>query len=65
MTPAEVLKYAKEHGVKMVDFKFSDLPGSWQHFTIPLYELSEQVFETGLGFDGSSFAAGKVLKTPT
>jgi glutamine synthetase len=54
MTPKEVIAFAEERGAKMVDLKFTDLPGMWQHFTIPLYELSETVFEEGLGFDGSS-----------
>lgn len=54
MKPAEVISFAQENGVKMVDLKFIDLPGMWQHFTIPLSELNETVFEEGLGFDGSS-----------
>lgn len=62
MTPAEVIKFAKERNVKMVDFKFSDLPGTWQHFTIPLYELTDDVFENGLGFDGSSIRGWKSIE---
>ena len=62
MTPAEVIKYAKERGVRMVDFKFVDLPGTWQHFTIPTYELTEEVFENGLGFDGSSIRGWKSIE---
>ena len=54
MTPSEVVKLAKEEGVKIVDFKFTDLPGMWQHFSIPATELKEDMFEEGLGFDGSS-----------
>jgi len=38
----------------MVDFRFTDLPGSWQHFSIPIGELKESVFSEGIGFDGSS-----------
>jgi glutamine synthetase len=38
----------------MVDLKFMDFLGLWQHFTIPIAELVEGVFEEGLGFDGSS-----------
>ena len=53
-TPADVLAFARENGVKLVDVKFIDLPGSWQHFTIPLKQLDEDVFANGLGFDGSS-----------
>lgn len=62
MTPSEVIKFAKENGVRMVDFKFSDLPGTWQHFTIPLYELTDEVFENGLGFDGSSIRGWKNIE---
>ena len=62
MKPADVIKYAKENGVRMVDFKFTDLPGTWQHFTIPLYELTEAVFEDGLGFDGSSIRGWKSIE---
>ena len=54
MRAEEVLSFAKDRGVKMVDFKFTDLPGMWQHFTIPLSELSLESFEEGLAFDGSS-----------
>ena len=54
MTPKEVLGLAQAKDVKMVDFKFCDIHGSWQHFTIPVGELSEDTFEDGLGFDASS-----------
>jgi glutamine synthetase len=45
---------AQEHGARMVDFKFTDVPGTWQHFSIPTKALSESTFEEGIGFDGSS-----------
>ena len=54
MTPQEVLDLAKSSGVQMVDFKFTDLPGMMQHFSIPVGHLTEDLFEDGLGFDGSS-----------
>lgn len=54
MTPKEVLEFAKANGVKMVDLKFLDLPGIWQHFTVPISELDESSFEDGFGFDASS-----------
>jgi glutamine synthetase len=53
-TPAEVLKFAKDRGVEVVDLRFMDFPGLWQHFSIPVGRLEEDVFENGLGFDGSS-----------
>jgi glutamine synthetase len=54
MTPTEVLKFATEQGAVMVDLKFMDFPGLWQHFQVPLHELDEEAFEGGFGFDGSS-----------
>ncbi|MEK7678580.1 MAG: type I glutamate--ammonia ligase [Deltaproteobacteria bacterium] len=54
MTPKEALKFAKEKNARMVNLKFLDFIGIWQHFSIPVAELSEDVFEDGLGFDGSS-----------
>jgi glutamine synthetase len=53
-TPKDVLKLAKDNKVEAVDLKFLDLMGIWQHFTIPTSELSEDLFEEGSGFDGSS-----------
>ena len=54
MTPSEVVALAKENNVKIVDLKFMDLPGMWQHFSIMVDELSEDLFAEGIGFDGSS-----------
>jgi glutamine synthetase len=53
-TPQDVIAFAQAKGVKFVDFKFVDLPGSWQHFSSPIGELEEDSFTKGLGFDGSS-----------
>jgi glutamine synthetase len=50
----EVLDFATERGVEMVDLKFVDLPGTWQHMSLPLRALEAGDFEAGLGFDGSS-----------
>lgn len=54
MTPREVLAYIREREVKAVDLRFMDFPGLWKHFTIPAESLTEESFEDGLGFDGSS-----------
>ena len=54
MTPSEVVALAKEKNIKIVDLKFMDLPGMWQHFSLMVDELSEDLFEEGIGFDGSS-----------
>jgi glutamine synthetase len=50
-TPEQILAFCKERGIEIVDLKFIDLPGIWQHVSIPIYELD---FENGTGFDGSS-----------
>ena len=54
MTPEQVLAMAKENGAKVVDIRFMDFPGTWQHFTVPMCELEASSFEDGYGFDGSS-----------
>jgi len=54
MTPKEVVKFAKDKKAVCVDLKFMDFLGSWQHFTIPMSEFGEALFEEGSGFDGSS-----------
>ncbi len=54
MTPSEVVALAKAQNVKIVDLKFMDLPGMWQHFSLMVDELSEDLFTEGIGFDGSS-----------
>ncbi|MDL2269876.1 type I glutamate--ammonia ligase [Desulfosarcina sp. OttesenSCG-928-A07] len=54
MTPAQVLAMAKENNVKVVDIRFMDFPGTWQHFSKPASELTESCFEDGFGFDASS-----------
>src|SRR5512142_2989229 len=50
----KVIKMAKDSGCVFVDLKFIDLPGTWQHYTLPISELNESLFEEGNGFDGSS-----------
>jgi len=54
MSPQEVVQFAKENNVKMVDYKFLDFVGIWQHFSTPVSEFDEDTFEEGIGFDGSS-----------
>ncbi|HXF56317.1 MAG TPA: type I glutamate--ammonia ligase [Actinomycetota bacterium] len=53
-TPTDVLDLARAHDVQIVDLRFCDLPGLMQHFSIPVSELTEEGFEAGYGFDGSS-----------
>jgi glutamine synthetase len=58
-SPAQVVELASK--VKMVDFRFTDLPGIWQHFSVPSRELTEELFEEGIGFDGSSIRGFKEI----
>ena len=53
-TPADVMKMARDAGVKIVDFRFTDLLGTWQHTSKSIADVDEDVFEDGVGFDGSS-----------
>lgn len=57
MTPKDAIEFCKEKGVQVIDLRFVDLLGRWHHFSIPMRELTERVFEEGLGFDGSSLRA--------
>lgn len=61
MTPAEVLRLCRENDVKAVDLRFADLLGTWHHTTIPVKKLDEEVFEEGLGFDGSSIRGWQAI----
>lgn len=54
MTPKEILALCREKGVKAVDLRFMDFIGTWQHTTIPVHQLTEDTFNDGQGFDGSS-----------
>jgi len=61
MTPKEVLALCREKNVRAVDLRFMDFPGLWQHFTIPVDKLTEDLFEDGLGFDGSSIRGWRAI----
>jgi len=54
MTPKEVVAFAKENKAAMLDLKFTDFPGTWQHWTCPVSQFSEATIESGFAFDGSS-----------
>ncbi len=61
MTPREILALIREKEIRAVDLRFMDFPGMWQHFTIPAEALDEQIFEDGLGFDGSSIRGWQAI----
>ena len=54
MTPKKVLEFAKSNDAKIVDIRFTDLPGLWHHISFPIHALDEKSFEDGFGIDGSS-----------
>jgi glutamine synthetase len=61
-TPKSVLEMARKNGAKMFDIKFVDTFGTWQHFSCPISELTEESFSEGLGFDGSSIRGWKSIE---
>ena len=61
MTPKEVLAFAKQNKTMLVDLKFIDFPGIWQHFSVPVSEIDEKTFVDGLGFDGSSIRGWQAI----
>src|SRR5208283_4333794 len=61
-TPKSVIELAKKSGAKMFDIKFVDTFGTWQHFSCPIRELTEEIFTEGLGFDGSSIRGWKSIE---
>ncbi len=61
MKPKEVIELIKKKEVVAVDFRFMDFPGVWQHFTTPASLVDEDLFEDGLGFDGSSIRGWQAI----
>ena len=61
MTPKEAVDYAKKNNAQIIDIKFIDLIGAWQHFSVPMSELEEDLFQEGLGFDGSSIRGWQAI----
>lgn len=53
------MEFASSRNVEFVDIKFMDFIGSWQHFSLPIANVSEETFADGLGFDGSSIRGWK------
>ena len=51
---AGLRRFCEQQGIRIVDVRFTDLPGTWQHFSVTLDELGDSAFTEGLGFDGSS-----------
>src|SRR5262249_46844716 len=50
----DVLRAIKDKNVQMIDVRFTDLPGTWQHFSVPPSAVDADALADGIGFDGSS-----------
>jgi glutamine synthetase len=61
MTPTEVIAFAKNKGARILDLRFMDFPGLWQHLSVPIGELNEGLFSDGHGFDGSSIRGWQAI----
>ena len=61
MDAKQALELAKENNAVMVDLRFIDWPGTWQHCSFPIAEIDESTFEEGLGFDGSSIRGWQAI----
>ncbi len=61
-SPADVLKTVSDESYEYIDLRFCDLPGQVQHFTVPAHELTEDAFEDGFGFDGSSIRGFQAIQ---
>ncbi|HVR31066.1 MAG TPA: type I glutamate--ammonia ligase [Thermoanaerobaculia bacterium] len=62
MKPQEVMSLIKDQSVKAIDLRFVDLPGTWQHFTVSTREFAVDVFDEGIGFDGSSIRGFQAIQ---
>ncbi|HMQ29594.1 MAG TPA: type I glutamate--ammonia ligase [Chloroflexaceae bacterium] len=61
MTASDVIKLIKDQGIQIVDTRFTDLFGGWQHYSLPASRLTEEMIAEGLGFDGSSIKGFQVI----
>lgn len=61
MTPKDFFAFAEKNGAKMVDLKFTDIFGTWQHCSYPISTWDESTFEDGVGFDGSSIRGWQTI----
>ena len=60
-TPRDIVTFIQKEKIEVVDLRFMDFPGLWQHFSVPAREMKEETFEKGLGFDGSSIRGWQAI----
>ncbi len=58
---ADVKKFAEDNNARILDLKFMDFPGMWQHFSTPISTFTEDLLEEGFGFDGSSIRGWQAI----
>ena len=58
----EIIEKCKKENIRLVDLRFCDLPGAWQHFAVPIGQFEEKIFAGGIGFDGSSIRGFKSIE---
>src|SRR5215472_10174093 len=64
-TAEDVLKTIKDEKVQMIDLRFTDLPGVWQHFSVPPSAADTDALDEGIGFDGSSIRGFQEIQKAT
>ncbi len=57
----EVISFVEKEGIRVIDLRFMDLTGTWQHVSIPSTSLDLSFFEQGIGFDGSSLRGWQTI----
>ncbi|HEY9702850.1 MAG TPA: type I glutamate--ammonia ligase [Allocoleopsis sp.] len=57
----EFLQYVQDNKIELIDLKFIDLPGIWQHLTVYQNQIDESSFTEGVPFDGSSIRGWKSI----
>src|SRR5262245_66490092 len=62
VTAEDILKAVKDNKVQMIDVRFTDLPGMWQHFSVPPSAVDSDALAEGIGFDGSSIRGFKEIQ---
>ena len=60
-TPQEVLKMIQDQNIELIDLKFIDMLGTWQHCTFHRSLIDEDSFTEGVAFDGSSIRGWKAI----